>query len=105
MVEALIPAPVELVWQRSQDPVLHVAWDIRFTRIAYLTEKDERGYHLMDYRTAVAFGVEVKGVGRYLHTTPLRHSTFEASAAPRSETIPRAGSRADKNSARIASLA
>jgi len=77
VVEALIPAPVELVWQRSQDPVLHVAWDIRFTRIAYLTEKDERGYHLMDYRTAVAFGVEVKGVGRYLHTTPLRHSTFE----------------------------
>ncbi|HEY4884601.1 MAG TPA: hypothetical protein VII08_13290 [Myxococcales bacterium] len=57
--------------------MLHVAWDIRFTRIDYLSEKDDRGYHLMDYRTAVAFGVEVKGVGRYLHSAPLRHSTFE----------------------------
>jgi hypothetical protein len=25
----------------------------------------------------VAFGLEVRGVGRYLHSTPMRHSTFE----------------------------
>jgi hypothetical protein len=77
VVVAVIPAPVELVWHRSQDPVQHVQWDIRFTRIAYLGQKDERGYALMQYRTDVAFGLEVKGIGRYLHSTPLRHSTFE----------------------------
>jgi hypothetical protein len=77
VVEAVIPASVEVVWQRSQDPAQHVQWDIRFTRIDYLSESDERGYQLMDYRTAVAFGLEVKGIGRYLHSIPLRHSTFE----------------------------
>jgi hypothetical protein len=54
-----------------------VAWDLRFTTIAYLPEKDARGYHLMDYRTRIALGLSVQGVGRYLHSTPLRHSTFE----------------------------
>src|SRR5207237_7896800 len=36
VVEALIPAPVEVVWERSQEPVQHVAWDLRFTTIDYL---------------------------------------------------------------------
>lgn len=77
VVEAWIPAPVEMVWERSQDAELHTSWDLRFTTIGYLPEKDARGYHLMDYRTRIALGVEIAGVGRYLHSTPLRHSTFE----------------------------
>jgi hypothetical protein len=77
VVEALIPAPVETVWERSQEPEAHVSWDIRFTHIAYRDESDARGYRLMDYRTDVAFGIEVKGLGRYLHSTPLEHSSFE----------------------------
>ncbi len=77
VVEAWIPAPVELVWERSQDADQHASWDLRFTTIGYLPEKDARGYHLMDYRTRIALGVEIVGVGRYLHSTPLRHSTFE----------------------------
>jgi hypothetical protein len=77
VVEAIIPAPVELVWQRTQTPEPHVAWDIRFTHIQYLEEKDERGFHLMDYRTDVVFGIEVQGIGRYLQNTPPHHSTFE----------------------------
>lgn len=77
VVEALIPAPVAEVWERSQNPVHHVAWDIRFTHIGNLPQTDERGFQLLDYRTDIAFGVEVKGVGRYLHSTPLQHSTFE----------------------------
>lgn len=81
VVEALVPAPVELVWLRSQDPVQHVRWDIRFTTIAYLDERDERGFQLMDYRTDLAFGIEVKGQGRYLHSTPLARSTFEFDSA------------------------
>jgi len=57
--------------------VQHVAWDLRFTSIGYLPETDARGFHMMDYRTRIGLGIEVAGVGRYLHSTPLRHSTFE----------------------------
>lgn len=77
VVEALLPAPVELVWERSQKPDAHVLWDIRFTAIRYLDETDSRGFHLMDYRTDLGFGIAVQGTGRYLHSTPLEHSSFE----------------------------
>jgi hypothetical protein len=77
VVEALIPAPVELVWERTQEPAQHVAWDIRFTHISYRDELDARGFRTLDYRTDVAFGIAVAGIGRYLHSTPLEHSTFE----------------------------
>ncbi|MCP3104957.1 SRPBCC family protein [Myxococcus sp. K15C18031901] len=77
VVEALIPAPVGCVWERTQDPDLHTAWDVRFTSIRYLPECDARGYHEMDYRTRLGFGLEVAGWGRYLANTPLERSTFE----------------------------
>jgi hypothetical protein len=77
VVEAIIPAPVEVVWERTQTPEPHLAWDIRFTNIKYLDETDERGFNLMDYRTDVVFGIEVQGLGRYLQNTPPHHSTFE----------------------------
>lgn len=81
VVEAIIPAPVEVVWERTQTPELHTLWDIRFTHIAYLDEKDARGFQLMDYRTDVVFGIEVAGIGRYLQNTPPHHSTFEFESA------------------------
>lgn len=77
VVEAMIPAPVELVWERTQDPEQHLLWDIRFTRIRYLETKDERGFNLMDYRTRIGFGLEVCGYGHYLQSTPLVLSTFQ----------------------------
>lgn len=77
VVEAIVPASVETVWQRSQEPDLHTLWDIRFSSISYLPEKDERGFNLMDYRTKIGFGIEVAGVGRYLQNQPPKHSTFE----------------------------
>lgn len=77
VVEAIIPAPVEVVWERSQVPELHTAWDIRFNHIAYLGETDERGYHLMDYRTNIALGITIKGNGRYLSNSEHSHSSFE----------------------------
>ena len=32
-VETLIDAPVERIWQATQDPVAHRRWDARFGRI------------------------------------------------------------------------
>jgi hypothetical protein len=77
VVDAVVPASVDIVWERTQEPLSHVKWDIRFTAIRYLDDVDARGYHLMDYRTNIAFGIEVAGVGRYLHSTPRKSSTFE----------------------------
>ncbi|MFY1828208.1 SRPBCC family protein [Myxococcus fulvus] len=77
VAEVLIPAPVEVVWERTQEPQLHVAWDVRFTSIRYLPEQDARGFHWMDYRTHLGFGLEIVGWGRYLANTPNVRSTFE----------------------------
>jgi hypothetical protein len=77
VVEAVIPCAVETLWQRSQQPDLHVLWDIRFSHIEYLDERDENEFGLMDYRTRIGFGIEVKCIGRYLQNTPLKSSTFE----------------------------
>lgn len=77
IVEAIIPCDVETLWARSQEPELHIRWDIRFSHIKYTEELDEKGFQLMDYRTKIGFGLEIKGIGRYLQNTPLKHSTFE----------------------------
>jgi uncharacterized protein YndB with AHSA1/START domain len=77
VVEAVIAAPVEEVWRRTQEPDLHLKWDIRFTTIRYLEELDERGFKKMDYRTRIGFGVEIYGTGSYLQNKPPHHSTFE----------------------------
>jgi hypothetical protein len=77
VVEAIIPAPVEVVWERSQVPEQHTAWDIRFNHIGYLDKIDERGYHLMDYRTNIALGITINGYGRYLTNSEHSHSSFE----------------------------
>ena len=77
VVEAMIPAPVEVVWERSQVPEQHIAWDIRFNHIGYLDQTDDRGYRGMDYRTNIAVGITVKGYGRYLTNSEHSHSSFE----------------------------
>jgi hypothetical protein len=77
VVEALLDAPIDKVWERTQDPALHVRWDIRFDAIEYLPETDARGFELMRYATSLGFGVTVEGTGRYLQDAPLERSTFE----------------------------
>jgi hypothetical protein len=77
VVEAIIPAPVAVVWERSQVPEQHTAWDIRFNHIGYIDKTDDRGYRLMDYRTNVALGITVNGHGRYLTNSEHSHSSFE----------------------------
>ena len=80
VVEAIIPADPEIVWERTQIPENHILWDVRFSHIAYLDEVDEKGFHLMDYRTKIGFGIEVKGKGKYLQNVPPKLSTFDFSS-------------------------
>ena len=77
VVEVIVPAPVQLVWERSQEPQQHTLWDIRFDDIRYLEEHDQKGFQQLDYRTSIGFGIIVQGFGRYLHSEPLKLSTFE----------------------------
>lgn len=77
VVEAFVRAPVEDVWRRTQEPAEHVRWDLRFDEIAFVDGVDERGFHAMEYRTSIGFGIAIRGVGRYRHSTPLAHSSFE----------------------------
>ncbi len=77
VVEAFVRAPVEEVWRRTQEPAEHVRWDLRFDEIEYVEGVDARGFHAMEYRTSIGFGVAIRGVGRYRHSTPLAHSSFE----------------------------
>lgn len=77
VVEAIISAPVAIVWDLSQQPELHTRWDIRFDQISYLDEIDDRGFHKMDYRTSIGMGITVQGYGRYLGNEQHSHSSFE----------------------------
>jgi len=77
IVEAQIAAPVELVWERTQEPALHQGWDLRFDEIGYLPRADARGFRELEYRTRIGFGLFLRGVGRYLSSTRGQRSSFE----------------------------
>lgn len=77
VVESFINTPLELLWERTQNPHNHILWDIRFSEIKYLDEKDEKGFHLLSYITKVGFGVKVSGFGKYLYNKKYKQSTFE----------------------------
>src|SRR5919197_5241792 len=56
-VEALIRAPLEEVWAKTQTPADHVRWDARFTSIEPLAGGRFR------YATRIGFGLEIEGLG------------------------------------------
>jgi hypothetical protein len=85
VVVVSVAAPVELVWERTQDPGLHTAWDLRFTSIEPSDARDARGYALLEYRTRIGIFFELRGWGRYLTSEAPDLSTFEfGSDDPRS---------------------
>jgi hypothetical protein len=71
VVESLIHAPLEVVWNKTQDPKCHVQWDIRFSEIKYLENQE------LLYRTHIGFGMSIEGKGRYLNAEDKKHSSFE----------------------------
>lgn len=63
-VEILIHAPVEEVWQMTQNPKLHGQWDLRFSSITYLPKKSEDDPQSFLYERNLGFGAKVTGWGK-----------------------------------------
>ena len=64
-VESLIEAPIDELWNATQDPALHQRWDVRFGQIEYLPRVDGEPQRFR-YTTKVAPGVTIAGTGESL---------------------------------------
>lgn len=79
-VETLIRAPLEAVWEKTQNPVEHEKWDIRFSTIEYLPRASEADPQRFLYETRIGFGLKVSGAGE---STGERLSDSERTSALR----------------------
>jgi uncharacterized membrane protein YphA (DoxX/SURF4 family) len=61
-VETFIQAPLDRLWQHTQEPDLHAQWDLRFTSIEYLP-KNAGEPQRFRYATRIGFGMEIAGTG------------------------------------------
>lgn len=64
-VESHIKAPIDRVWDATQQPDRHRRWDVRFGRITYLPRTDGEPQRFT-YATTVAPGVTIAGTGASL---------------------------------------
>jgi len=62
-VEIVIRAPMDALWAHTQTPELHERWDLRFSRIKYLSRNDQSEPQRFHYSTRIGFGLEVSGQG------------------------------------------
>ncbi|WP_051973284.1 SRPBCC family protein [Cryobacterium sp. MLB-32] len=63
-VEILIDAPIDRVWELTQNPALHSRWDLRFSRIEPLDDLPSGG-HRFAYETRLPFHL-IRGTGTSL---------------------------------------
>src|SRR5699024_1807681 len=61
-VETKIKAPIEEIWEKTQNPALHEQWDIRFSSITYLPKKLAEPQKFI-YKRKVIPGLQVAGWG------------------------------------------
>jgi hypothetical protein len=61
-VETEIRGSLDDVWRRTQDPLLHQRWDLRFTAIDYLPKRSGAPQQFC-YSTRLGFGLEIQGEG------------------------------------------
>jgi hypothetical protein len=61
-VESEIRASLDEIWLRTQNPALHELWDLRFTKIDYLTRGSEEPQRFL-YSTRIGFGLKIDGQG------------------------------------------
>jgi len=62
-VETFIKAPIDSVWEYTQNPQLHQQWDLRFSEINYLPKVNEQDRQKFLYRTNIGFGLSIAGEG------------------------------------------
>ena len=62
-VEILIRAPMDALWEHTQEPALHERWDLRFTTIDYLPKSSEDAPQRFLYATRIGLGLAVAGEG------------------------------------------
>jgi hypothetical protein len=65
-VETLIRAPMDALWEHTQDPKLHERWDLRFSTIEYIPRTGEMQPQRFRYATRIGFGMQVAGEGESL---------------------------------------
>ena len=63
-----IEAPLEAVWDRTQQPDPHTRWDLRFSRIEYLPRSNEDEPQRFLYETRIGFGLKIRGEGAFVGT-------------------------------------
>lgn len=61
-VELPIKAPLEQVWQATQEPERHQQWDLRFSSITYLPKEPGKPQPFL-YQTKIGFGLQIAGWG------------------------------------------
>jgi uncharacterized membrane protein YphA (DoxX/SURF4 family) len=88
-VEIRIRAPMDVLWQHTQQPELHERWDLRFSKIDYLPRATEAEPQRFRYATRIGFGLPIVGEGESVGQRDLadgsRSSALKFSSAdPRS---------------------
>lgn len=61
-VETSIHAPIDEIWEKTQNPSLHEKWDIRFSSITYLRKKDGEPQKFT-YTRSLFPGLKISGWG------------------------------------------
>lgn len=82
-VEIPIRTTMSDLWAKTQDPVQHTRWDLRFTEIRYLPRTGAQQVQRFQYETRLGFGLAVRGYGETAASTAegvsaLRFSSEEA---------------------------
>ncbi|SEC53985.1 DoxX-like family protein [Terriglobus roseus] len=67
-VEILIDAPLERVWELTQEPGVHQRWDLRFTNIEYLPRPSSEEPQRFLYETRIGAGLAIRGTGESIAT-------------------------------------
>jgi hypothetical protein len=62
-VEERIHAPLDALWDHTQDPARHERWDLRFTDIHHLPRPDPAEPQRFRYATRLGFGIGIEGTG------------------------------------------
>jgi hypothetical protein len=87
-VEILIRAPMDVLWQHTQEPNLHERWDLRFSEINYLPRACEFEPQRFRYSTRIGFGLPISGEGESVGQRDLTDGS-RTSALKFSSTDPR----------------